>query len=97
MRYLLAGRKQAFISLISSIPVVGVAVGVMAHLIALALMTGLQTELRDRIIGAAAHVYVFKVGGIRDPAGEIRKLREIPRVAGAGGRPRQGPDQERAG
>jgi len=83
LRYLLAGRKQAFISLISLISVIGVGVGVMALLIALALMTGLQSELRDRIIGAAAHVYVFKVGGIKDPAAEIKKLREIPRVTGA--------------
>src|SRR4029453_13226049 len=82
-RYLLAGRKQAFISLISLISVLGVAVGVMALLIALALMTGLQSELRDRIIGAAAHVYVFKVGGIKDPAAEIKKLRQVPRVTGA--------------
>jgi lipoprotein-releasing system permease protein len=82
-RYLRAGRKQAFISLISLISTIGVAVGVMALLIALALMTGLQSELRDRIVGAAAHVYVFKVGGIQDPAGEVRKLRELPRVTGA--------------
>ena len=83
LRYLLAGRKQAFISLISLISVLGVAVGVMALLISLALMTGLQAELRDRIVGAAAHVYVPKVGGIRDPAAEMQKLREIPRVVGA--------------
>ena len=54
VRYLLARRKQAFISLISLISVLGVAVGVMALLIALALMTGLQSELRDRLIGSAA-------------------------------------------
>src|SRR5918992_5947388 len=83
VRYLLAGRKQAFISLISLISVVGVAVGVMALLIALALMTGLQAEMRDRIIGTAAHVYVFKVGGIKDPAAEVAKLRQLPRVTGA--------------
>jgi lipoprotein-releasing system permease protein len=83
LRYLLAGRKQAFISLISLISVIGVAVGVMALLIALALMTGLQTELRDRIIGAAAHVYVFKVGGIEDPAAEVQKMRALPRVTEA--------------
>ena len=82
-RYLLAGRKQAFISLISLISTLGVAVGVMALLIALALMTGLQSELRDRIIGAAAHVYVFKVGGVKDPAAEIQKLEQVPRVTGA--------------
>lgn len=83
LRYLLAGRKQAFISLISLISVLGVAVGVMALLVALALMTGLQAELRDRIIGAAAHVYVFKVGGIQDPAAELARLRAIPRVTAA--------------
>src|SRR5687767_4717637 len=83
LRYLLAGRKQAFISLISLISVLGVAVGVMALLISLALMTGLQAELRDRIVGAAAHVFVPKVGGIQDPAAEIQKLRAIPRVIGA--------------
>ena len=63
LRYLLARRKQAFISLISLISVLGVAVGVMALVIALALMTGLQGELRDRILGSTPHVYVFKVGG----------------------------------
>ncbi len=83
LRYLLARRKQAFISLISFISVVGVMVGVMALLIALALMTGLQGELRDRIVGAAAHVYVMKVGGIADPQAEVEKLLTVPRVMGA--------------
>ena len=83
LRYLLARRKQAFISLISLISVLGVAVGVMALLIALALMTGLQGELRDRIIGSAAHVYVFKAGGIEDVDAEIEKMRQLPRVQGA--------------
>ena len=84
MRYLLAKRKQAFISVISLISVLGVLVGVMAVLIALALMTGLQGELRDRIVGSSAQVYVFKVGeGIRDVSGEIRKLQTVPRVVAA--------------
>ncbi len=84
VRYLMARRKQAFISLISLISAVGVAVGVMALLIVLALMTGLQGELRDRIIGSAAHVYVFKPGGgLGDPAEEVRKVRAVPRVVGA--------------
>ncbi len=83
-RYLLAKRKQAFIALISFISVIGVMVGVMAVLIALALMTGLQGELRERIVGASAHVYVFKLGdGIRDIPAEVAKMRQIPRVVGA--------------
>ena len=83
VRYLLARRKQAFISLISFISVVGVGVGVMALLIALALMTGLQSELRDRLVGSTAHVYVWKVGGIDNPEGDIKRLRDIPEVRGA--------------
>ena len=84
MRYLLAKRKQAFISLISLISTIGVAVGVMALIIALALMTGLQGELRDRILGSTAHVYVWKSGGIEDYQAEVTKLRAMDGVIGAG-------------
>lgn len=64
-RYLTAKRKQAFISLISGVSILGVAVGVAALIIALALMTGLQHEMRDRIVSSAAHLYIFKAN---DPA-----------------------------
>ena len=83
LRYLLAKRKQAFISLISMISAVGVMVGVMAVLIALALMTGLQAELRDRLVGSAAHVYVLKAGGLKDPQAEVQRLLTVPHVIGA--------------
>ena len=46
-------------------------------------MTGLQAELRDRIVGSAAHVYVQRIGGIQDAPEELRKLRAVPRVIGA--------------
>jgi lipoprotein-releasing system permease protein len=82
-RYLLAKRKQAFISLISMISMLGVAVGVTALVIALALMTGLQGELRDRILGSSAHVYVWKQGGIADYHAEVTRLRGVPGVTGA--------------
>jgi lipoprotein-releasing system permease protein len=83
LRYLLAKRKQAFISVISMISTVGVTVGVMALVIALALMTGLQQELRDRILGSNAHVYVWKQGGITDYHAEAAKLQALPHVIGA--------------
>jgi lipoprotein-releasing system permease protein len=83
-RYLLARRKQAFISLISLISMLGVAVGVMALVIALALMTGLQGELRDRILGSTAHVYVWKAGGIDDYETEVARFRAVDGVLGAG-------------
>jgi lipoprotein-releasing system permease protein len=83
LRYLLARRKQAFISLISLISVLGVAVGVMALLITLALMTGLQGELRDRIVGSSAHVFVVRAGGLGETQEEVNRMRQIPRVVGA--------------
>ena len=83
LRYLLAKRKQAFISVISFISTLGVTVGVMALVIALALMTGLQNELRDRIVGSNPHVYVWNAKGIVDYHVEADKLRQLPHVAGA--------------
>lgn len=84
LRYLLAKRRQVFISVISLVSTLGVTVGVMALVIALALMTGLQQELRDRMLGSTAHIFVFKPAGITDYRAEIEKLKTIPGVvAGA--------------
>ena len=85
LRYLVARRKQAFLSLISVISTLGVTVGVMALVVALALMTGMQQELRDRIVGSAAHVYVWKVGdgGYQDYRAEAQRMSELPRVISA--------------
>ena len=83
LRYLLAKRRQVFISVISLVSTVGVTVGVMAHVIALALMTGLQKELQTRILGSTAHIYVWKPAGIEDYRAEIAKLRGVPGVIGA--------------
>jgi lipoprotein-releasing system permease protein len=83
LRYLIAKRKQAFISVISFISTLGVTVGVMALVIALALMTGLMQEVRDRILASNPHVYVWKRGGITDYRAEADRLRQMPRVLGA--------------
>ncbi len=83
LRYLLARRRQAFISIISFVSTLGVTVGVLALILAMAMMTGLQCELRDRILGSTAHAYVFKTTGIQDYRAEIETLRKIPHVIGA--------------
>lgn len=85
VRYLLARRKQASMASTSLISVLGVTVGVTALIVALALMTGLQQELRDRIVDAQAHVYVWNVlqGGFEDHAAEAEKLAALPRVVAA--------------
>jgi lipoprotein-releasing system permease protein len=83
LRYLLAKRRQVFISVISLVSTLGVTVGVMALVIALALMTGLQQELQARILGSSAHVFVWKPAGITDYQAEVAKLRAVPGVIGA--------------
>ena len=85
LRYLTARRKQAFISVISTISMLGVIVGVMALFIALGLMTGLQSEIREKILGSTAHVSVFRSGNetIADYREVAAALRRVPGVQGA--------------
>ena len=83
LRYLLAKRRQVFISVISLVSTLGVTVGVMALVIALAIMTGLQQELRDRILGSTAHVFVWKQGGLADYRAEAERLTRIRGVLAA--------------
>jgi lipoprotein-releasing system permease protein len=85
LRYLSARRKQAFISVISGVSVLGVTVGVMALMISLGLMTGLQTEIRSRILGATAHISIFKSGreGIEGYREVVGRVRELPHVQGS--------------
>jgi len=84
LRYLLAKRRQVFISVISLVSTLGVTVGVAALVISLALMTGLQGELQDKILGSSAHVFVFKpMAGIDDYRAEVTKIRAVPGVIGA--------------
>lgn len=85
LRYLTARRKQAFISLISGVSVIGVMVGVMALMVALGLMTGLQAEIRSKILGATAHLSIFKSrsDGLDDYQTVVDKMRGLPGVVGA--------------
>lgn len=63
LRYLWSRRSEAFISIISIISVVGVALGVMVLTMVMAVMTGFQHELREKILGANSHIVVRPVGG----------------------------------
>ncbi|MBM3250007.1 MAG: ABC transporter permease [Candidatus Omnitrophica bacterium] len=55
-RYLATKRKEKFISLISVISVLGIAIGVAALIVVIAVMTGFDRDLRDKIIGNYAHI-----------------------------------------
>ena len=102
LRYLRAKRKQAVISVITVISIVGVAAGVMALVIALAITTGVHNKLQKNLLGIYAHVNVLeKNGNGVENWRELRqKLLQIPHVTGAapalfGGMFAKGPKQSK--
>ena len=74
LRYLLARRQELLISVISGISTLGVVVGVMILLISLAILTGMQGELRSRILGAASHLSIYNVNAAT--FGDYREISE---------------------
>jgi lipoprotein-releasing system permease protein len=80
-RYLTAKRKQAFVSVITFISVLGITIGVMALIIALALITGFQQDVQNKILGATSHIMVSDLTGegLRD---YVRIQDEIGGLAG---------------
>ncbi|MCI0442698.1 lipoprotein-releasing ABC transporter permease subunit [bacterium] len=87
LRYLRAKRKQTLLSAVSLIAVIGFILGVMALIIALALMTGFQEDIQSKILGASAHVILYPTGsrGIRDYHNTIDVVRENSEVVSASG------------
>ena len=94
-RYLLGRRKQTFISIISVISIVGVALGVGALIIVMGVINGFTTDLRDKIIGVNAHAMVLSSTnnipatvrgeslGSEDLAFLMRKVLAVPDVTAA--------------
>jgi len=81
-RYLMAKRKQAVISVITVISVIGVAAGVMALVIALAINNGFRNTLQRNLVGATAHVTILE----KEPGFGISDWRNIiGRVSGTPG------------
>jgi lipoprotein-releasing system permease protein len=62
LRYLRARRQETFISLITLISVLGVMIGVMTLNVVMAVMTGFEETLRDRLLGINAHITLIKSG-----------------------------------
>ncbi len=83
LRYLRAKRKQTVISVITVISVLGVAAGVMALIIALAINNGFQNTLQSSLLSATAHVDILEANpefGIANWEQLIPKLRKLPHV-----------------
>jgi lipoprotein-releasing system permease protein len=83
-RYLKAKRKQTIVSVISSISMLGIAAGVMALVIALALSTGFREDIQAKIIGATSHINLIRLDGtpLANYEELAKRLRGVPQVTG---------------
>ncbi len=85
-RYLSSRRGRGFLSMITLIAIGGVSVGVMALIVVIGVMSGLQTDLREKILGANSHGMVLEIGeAVRMESWEsvMRRVLEDPDVTGA--------------
>ena len=71
LRYLRAKRRSGFLSLITVISALGIALGVAALITVLSVMNGFQTELRDRILGITSHITVTGYEALESPWEEV--------------------------
>jgi len=85
LRYLKAKRKQTFISIITIISIVGVMVGVMTLIVVLAVMSGFEKTLKEKILGTQAHIIVLKAGqeGMDRYEEVLNKVQEVNGVVAA--------------
>jgi ABC-type lipoprotein release transport system permease subunit len=85
LRYLTARGSRTNLSLFVWIGVGGVFLGVAALIVVLAVMTGFQDGIRDRIISANPHLLVFQSGsgGLADAAGVVARVTTVPGVRAA--------------
>jgi lipoprotein-releasing system permease protein len=84
LRYLRSRRRETFISLITLISILGVMIGVMTLNVVMAVMTGFEEVLRDRLLGINAHVAVVNPGGhIDDYAALLDPILAEPGVVAA--------------
>ena len=87
-RYTRAGRatrRNGFISFISGVSMLGIALGVAALIIVLSVMNGFQKEVRDRMLSVVSHIEIFTPGGdaLPNPAQTIAEAKQNPNVIGA--------------
>ena len=84
LRYLRAKRRNGFISFISMASILGIAIGVAALITTLAVMSGFQTEIRNRMLEMAAHATITADGVPMENWREaVAVARKDQRVAGA--------------
>ena len=84
LRYTRAKRRNHFISFISLVSMLGIALGIAALITVMSVMNGFEREIRSRILGVAAHVQVLAVeGGLPDWRKVAAQTRAFPEVVAA--------------
>ncbi len=79
-RYFLSLQKERFISIISLISCLGVAIGVMALIVVIAVMTGFDNDLKNKIIGTNPQIVIHSEEGISDYPVLLKKLKTLPGI-----------------
>src|SRR5208282_2222429 len=78
-RYLSA-KKDKLLSVINFVAVAGIAIGVLALIVVIGVMTGFDHDLREKIMGANAHVFVEKESGLKNYQQLDQRLKVLPGV-----------------
>jgi len=82
LRYLFAKRRERFISIIAALSIAGVALGVAALITVLAVMSGFDHDMTDKLVSMNAHLVVDAPQGVRDTDELMRKLSAMEHVVG---------------
>ncbi len=82
LRYLFAKRRERFISVIAVLSIGGVALGVAALIVVLAVMSGFDHDITEKLINTNAHVIVDTPDGVSDRAELMRRVSAMPHVVG---------------
>src|SRR5580658_5862359 len=84
-RYLKARRRQAVVGIVTVISITGVAAGVAALIIALAITNGMRRDLEDKLVDSSAHIALMQADkmGIKDWRPLLERLQKVPHVVAA--------------
>src|SRR3989338_5812049 len=82
VRYLFAKRREQFISIIATLSIGGVALGVTALITVLSVMSGFDHDITDKLVSINAHLVVDAPEGVRDTEALMRQLSAMEHVVG---------------
>jgi lipoprotein-releasing system permease protein len=82
-RYLRAGKKEKIISITALISTIGIAIGVLVLIVVIAVMSGFDRFLEDKMIGSSSHLLLEFYRGTKEPYQIIENLKKNPHILAA--------------